>query len=103
MFSNSTDAHLKYAEIVKMRSTTACRTVEELRKLLSTYGLPKQILMDNGNQFVSKEVTTFTKSNGVEHIKSAPHHPSTNGAVKRLVQTFKKVMRAIECNLMLGA
>ena len=31
------------------------------------------------------------KSNGI--ISSAPYHPASNGAVERLVQTFKKAMK----------
>ena len=37
----------------------------------------------------------FTETNGVKHIKSAPY-PSANGAVERLVETFKKAMKASE-------
>ena len=77
-----------------MPSTTAGRTIVKLCKLFSSYGLPEQIVMENGQQFVSEEFATFAKLNGIKHIKSAPYHPSTNGAVKRLVQTFKKAMNA---------
>ena len=95
MYLLVTDAHSKWPEIVEMKSTTASRTVEELRKLFS-YGLPEQLVTDNGPQFVSEEFAMFTKVNGVKHIKSAPYHPSTNGAVERLVQTFKKAIKASE-------
>ena len=77
-----------------MPSTTAGRTIDKLCKLFSSYGLPEQIVMDNGPQFVSEEFATFAKLNGIKHIKSAPYHPSTYGAVKRLVQTLKKAMKA---------
>ena len=32
--------------------------------------------------------------NGVNNIRCAPYHPSSNGAVERFVQTFKTVMKA---------
>ena len=91
-----TDAHSKWPKIAEMSSTTASRTIDELHKLFSSYWLPEQIVSDNGPQFVSKEFAVFTKMNGIKHIKSAPYHPSTNGAVERLVQTFKKAMKASE-------
>ena len=94
MYLLVSDAHSKWPEIIAMKSTTANKTIEELRKLFASYGLPEQIVTDNGPQFVSEEFATFTKANGVKHIKSAPYHPSTNGAVERLVQTFKKSMKA---------
>ena len=80
-----TDVHSKWPEITEMSSTTASRTVDELHKLFSSYGLPEQILSDNGPQFVSEEFAAFTKINGIKHTKSAPYHPSTNGAIERLV------------------
>ena len=36
----------------------------------------------------------YFKSNGVKYIRSAPYHPSSNGAVERFIQTFKKAIRA---------
>ena len=88
------DAHSKWPEIIEMKNTTANKTIEELRKLFASYGLPEQIVTDNGPQFIAEEFAAFTKGNEIKHIKSAPYHPSTNGAVERLVQTFKKSMKA---------
>ena len=34
------------------------------------------------------------RSNGVNHIRTAPYNPASNGAVERLVQTFKQAMKA---------
>ena len=53
-------------------------------------------MTDNDPQFVTEEFASFVKANGIKHIKSAPYHPSTNGAIERLVQTFKKAMKASE-------
>ena len=53
MYLLITDAHSKWPEITEMPSITASRTIDELRKLFSSYGLPEQIVTDNGPQFVS--------------------------------------------------
>ena len=53
-------------------------------------------MSDNGSQFTSEEFAYFVKSNGIKHIRTAPYHPSSNGAVERLVQSFKRVIRATE-------
>ena len=95
MFLLVMDAHSKWPEIVEMSSTTATKTVE-LRRMFAAYGLPEQLVTDNGPQFTAEEFAVFLKRNGIKHIKVAPYHPSSNGAVERLVQTFKKAMRANE-------
>ena len=79
-----------------MTSTTAAKTIGVLRHLFSSHGLPEQVVSDNGPQFISKEFSTFMKSNAIKHIRYAPYHPSSNGAAERFVQTFKQAMRATE-------
>ena len=77
-----------------MPSKTSAKTIDKLRRLFAAYGLPEQLVWDNGPQFVSQEFSNFMKLNGIKHIKTSPYHPASNGAVERLVQTFKKAMTA---------
>ena len=88
------DAHSKWPEIHEMSTTTASRTIIMLRQLFSRYGLPEHLVSDNGPQFTSDEFADFMKCNGVKHIRCSPYHPSSNGAVERLVRTFKQSMKA---------
>ena len=94
MFFVIVDAHSKWAEVIEKKSTTAAATITELKRLFATYGLPEQVVTDNGPQFSASEFSTFLKSNGVKHIRCVPYHPSSNGAVERFIQTFKKAIRA---------
>ena len=55
MFFVVVDAHSKWPEVTVMDSTTSEKTVDVLRELFSLYGVPTQIVSDNGPQFVSKE------------------------------------------------
>ena len=87
------DAHSKWPEVIEMKTTTASATIQELRKLFSSYGLPEQLVSDNGPQFVSGELM-FLKRNGVKHIRCAPYHPSSNGAAECFMKTFKDAMKA---------
>ena len=90
------DAHSKWPEIHELSSTTTDHTIAVLRRVFAAYGLPQQIVSDNGPQFTSQEFADFLRSNGITHIRTAPYHPSSNGAVERLVQTFKQAMKAGE-------
>ena len=102
MFLLLVDAHSKWPEAVPMQSTTATKTVECLRTIFARHGLPEQLVSDNGPQFVSEQFQDFLQGNGIQHIRSAPYHPSTNGLVERFVHTFKHAMRASETSLSLN-
>ena len=69
------DAHSKWPEVFPMTSTTAIKTIETLRRLFSSYGLPEELVSDNGPQFTSEEFASFTKANGIRYIRVA-HHPA---------------------------
>ncbi len=73
------DAHSKWPEVVIMKSTSADKTIEKLGEIFSRFGPPVQFVSDNGPQFISHEMATFLLENGVQHIKSSPYHPPTNG------------------------
>ena len=92
MFSVIVDAYSKWMDVVMMTSTTSENTINALRHLFSSYGLPVEIVSDNGPQFVSEEYEIFLKENGVRHIRSAAYHPASNGEAERAVRTFKQAM-----------
>ena len=94
MFLVLTDAHSKWPEVEIMSSTTTAKTITVLRDLFARYGIPRQLVSDNGPQFTSDEFKEFMTSNRIKHIRSSPYHPATNGAAERLVQTMKQALRA---------
>ena len=96
MFFIVVDAHSKWPEVVEMTTTTTADTLKALRKMFAQYGLPEQMVSDNGPRFVSAEFATFAKKNGIKHIRCAPYHPSSNRLAERFVQTFKRAMKASE-------
>ena len=71
------DACSKWPEIYEMPSTTSSKTIEVPRNLFSRYGIPQQIVSDNGTQFTSFEFATFMHNSGIKHIRTAPYHPAS--------------------------
>ncbi len=59
----------------QMGSTDTGKSIEVLRKSFAAYGLPEQILTDNGPQFISKEFCDFVRYYNIRHITSALYHP----------------------------
>ena len=87
------DAYSKWPEVVVMEEVTAERTVEELRNTLARWGLPLQIVTDNGPQFISETFRRFMKLNNIKHITTSLYHPVTNGLAERFGQTLKQSLR----------
>ena len=102
MFLLLVDARSKWPEVVPMQSTTATKTVQCLRTIFARHGLSEQLVSENGPQFGSEQFQDFLQGNGIQHIRSAPCHPSTNGLIERFVDTFKHAMRTSETSLSLN-
>lgn len=84
------DAYSKWLEVFLMRSITAENTIDRLRTLFASYGLPEEIVSDNGSQLTSAEFADFLKKNKIKHVTSPPYHAQSNGAIERCVQTTKQ-------------
>jgi len=69
------------------RSQTAEHLLEVYRRAIAEYGVPKEMLTDNGRQYTNWRGTTRfeaeLKKDRVAHIKSRPHHPMTLGKIER--------------------
>ena len=89
MFLVIVDACSKWLDAYIMSTITSSKTIETLRTVFATHGLPQAIVTDNGSSFTSEEFKRFMDCNGIKHITSAPYHPSSNGQAERAVQTLK--------------
>lgn len=94
MFLIVVDSHSKWLEVELMHSITSEATIEKLRDIFARYGIPQQLVSDNGPQFTAQEFSEFAKANGIKHTLVAPYHPRSNGQAERFVQTFKQFFKA---------
>jgi transposase InsO family protein len=69
------------------RSQTAEHVIETFRRAVAEYGVPKEMLTDNGRQYTNWRGTTRfereLRKDRIKHIKSQPHHPMTLGKIER--------------------
>ena len=89
------DAYSKWLEVRVISPVNSTTTVEHLRSIFATHGLPKVFVSDNGPQFTSAEFEHFMSSNGIRHVKSALYHPASNGLAERAVQVFKENFKRV--------
>ena len=74
------DAHSKWLQIIKMNTTTSEWIIAILKRLFAQFGLPEQVVSDNGPQFTLEDFKLFMQSNGFKHLQSTSYHPASNGA-----------------------
>ena len=67
-------------------SLTAAKVVVE--EVMLKYGIPKQILTDNGTHFSAKLFNDITRLCGVCHVYTTPYNPQSNGACERFNSTL---------------
>jgi transposase InsO family protein len=63
-----------------MNTITASRTIEILRGIFPTHGLPRKVVTDNRPTFTSQEFQQFLQRNGIKHITTVS---ATNGLAER--------------------
>ncbi|KAL1447868.1 hypothetical protein WDU94_005423 [Cyamophila willieti] len=98
MFIVIVDAYSKWLFVRKMNDITSSTTINILREYFSNWGIPQKLVSDNGSSFCSEEMQTFLIKNGVMHIKTAPYHPSSNGAAENVVKTTKNFLKRSDTN-----
>jgi transposase InsO family protein len=74
------------------RQQTGDAVMEVVKGAIGQWGGPKEILSDNGRQFVSwrgkSRFQKELKKRGIGHVRSAPHHPMTQGKIERFWKTI---------------
>ena len=75
------------------RSQTAEHVLESYRRGIAEYGVPREMLTDNGRQYTNwRGKTRFEremKKDRVKHIRSRPHHPMTLGKIERFWKSIQ--------------
>ena len=86
------DYFFRYPEISKLSTTTSQGIINALRPIFARHGVPEILRNDNGPQYVSQEMSEFSKAYGFKQVTSSPHYPKSNGLAERTVQTMTKAM-----------
>ncbi|CAH0713889.1 unnamed protein product, partial [Brenthis ino] len=87
------DAYSKWIEVIQMNRTDAVSTIEAFRSIFARFGLPSQLVTDNGPPFSSQMFKEYCYKNCIKHSTSAPYRPQANGAAENAVKTIKKVIK----------
>jgi transposase InsO family protein len=79
-------------EIDYLPETDSQTVIRKLKMHFARYGIPDQVMSDNGPQFSSNIFKKFSEMWDFEHITSSPGHSRSNGKAESAVKTAKKLM-----------
>ena len=87
------DYFSNFFEVDYLSTTTSNTVVKKLKGHMARYGIPDEVVSDNGPQYDSEEFQAFAKSFGFKHTRTGPHHPQSNGKAESAVKQAKKVLQ----------
>src|SRR5215217_8138663 len=92
------DDHSRFCVSAKLMARERTQPVcDGLTAALTTYGVPEQILTDNGRVFTGKFFTPPTevlfdricRENGIDHLLTQPRSPTTTGKIERFHRSLR--------------
>ena len=88
------DYYINWIEILKLNRGSEFERVTELFKnVFSRFGIPLEVVSDNGPQFASCEFANLAKAYDFIHASSDPLYLQSNGLAEQAVSIGKKLLR----------
>lgn len=85
----------KFPYAVPIKSKTASEVASHLLAYISLFGPPKELLSDQGTEFLNETVDNLSRLTGIERRVTSSYHPRTNGLTERFNQTL---VQALACH-----
>jgi transposase InsO family protein len=98
----TTDYFTKRTEVLPLKHSQDEQVISFLEtNIFSIFGLPLEIITDNGPTFISANMTQFLANLGVKNFTSSTYYPRGNGQVKstnkNLVRIIKRLIKDKPC------
>lgn len=87
------DYATRYPEAYPLREVTAKQIATVLLRFFSQVGIPREVLTDQGPNFMSHTLQKVYQLLGIKRVRTTPYHPQTDGLVERFNQTLKSMLR----------
>ena len=85
----SVDYYSKWIEIAKLSNLNSNNVICHLKSQFAKYGIPDELIIDNGPQYSSLAFKEFSHNYGFVHTTSSPKYPQANGEADRAVQPLR--------------
>ncbi|KAK7089584.1 uncharacterized protein [Littorina saxatilis] len=89
------DYATRYVEATSLKDIKAETIADALFVIWTRLGIPKEILTDQGGQFMGEVMSQLNKLLNVKGIRTSPWHPQTNGLTEKFNQTLKSMLKRL--------
>ena len=86
------DYFSRYPVVHPVTNTTTETIIRKTKETFSLFGVPREIVSDNGPQF-QRQYNTFCSSWGIQHTTSSPRYPRSNGFIERQIGYLKPILK----------
>ncbi|CAM5152957.1 unnamed protein product [Natator depressus] len=87
------DFATRYPEAVPLASIEADTVADALLTIFSRVGFPKEVLTDQGSNFMLALLRCLREKCGVRHNWASAYHPQSNGLVERFNGMLKMMLK----------
>ena len=77
------DKFTKWIEAIPITSSTASTAVNFIRSIIFRFGVPNNIITDNGTNFTAEEFKDFCEDQGIKLNYASVAPPQSNGQVEK--------------------
>lgn len=90
----ATEYLTKWVEAKAVRTNDAKNAASFLfENIIARFGVPKILVSDRGTHFLNSIIEELTDRFQIDHRKTTPYHPQTNGQTERVNQTLATILR----------
>ena len=91
------DHFTRYTQAYVTNNHTACTMARVLyNEFFLVFGFPRRLMSDKAAEFTGQMISELCDLLGVTKIRTSPYHPKTNGTIKRVHQTLRRIIAKMD-------
>ena len=83
----------KFPEAIPLKKVDNVTVLDAMMQIFSRYGMPSELLTDQGSVFTSKLTALMCKTFNIAKIRTSPYHPQSDGALERWHACLKGMIK----------
>ena len=85
--------YTKFPHAVPLKKVDNVSVLEAMMEIFAMYGMPNELLTDQGSVFTSKLTSLMCKTFAISKIRTSPYHPQSDGALERWHACLKGMVK----------